>query len=287
MNEEQRNQVKEYFAKLEEEKMKLVARTEPAAGMVNWQEEDFDIQGDLVAQFEKGIEDAARGFQERGGPMAAYLEHSQHPINKKAQKGMKGRIPRMPTIQKTPDLMAHRIKNQPFTLGLPCMIARPISKAEIAQDRGNKCSKAQVSEWTKLWQKEVFDIHSVQEWRDVASKARREGRTIHMGRAFGLMVEKNYELPEDDERRKMKYRVVFQGNQVHTQNWEAAVFQGIGSAPASMDAGKCVDIIGNLPGHDLQQSDAEQAYLQSEFTGTETWVGIPQEGWPEDWWISN
>ena len=127
----------------------------------------------------------------------------------------------MPTIPRTEVTMAHRPKQGPFTLGLPCMIARPISKAEIAQDVGQRCSAAQNKEWTKLWEKQVFDISSVQEWRDVAAKARREGRTIHMGRAFGLMVEKNYELPENDERRKMKYRVVFQGNQVHTQNWEA------------------------------------------------------------------
>ena len=288
MTNEQKDQVKEYFKKMEEEKLKLVAKDEPAAGITQWDDDDYDKHGELIAAFEQGIEDASRGFQDRGGPMAAYLEHSKYPINKyKAQKGMRGRIPRMPTIPRTETTMAHRKKQQPFTLGLPCMIARPISKAEIAQDVGQRCSAAQFKEWSKLWEKQVFDISSVHEWREVAAKARKEGRTIHMGRAFGLMVEKNYELPEDDERRKMKYRVVFQGNQVHTQNWEAAVFQGVGSAPASMDAGKCVDIIGSLPGNDLQQSDAEQAYLQSDFTGTETWVAIPEEGWPEDWWMIN
>ena len=184
----------------------------------------------------------------------------------------------MPTASRTRENMNHRIKNVPFTLGLPAMIARPVSKAEISADKGNKYSKAQTKEWDKLWEKTVFDISSVAEWSLVAQKARREGRTIHMGRAFGLMVERNYELPEDDPRRKLKYRVVVQGNQVHTQNWEAAVFQGVGSAPASMDAGKGVDIVGCLPGYKLQQSDAEQAYLQSDFNGTETWVAIPQEG---------
>ena len=34
-----------------------------------------------------------------------------------------------------------------------------------------------------------------------------------MGRAFGLMAEKNYELPVTDKRRKMKYRVVLEEQQ--------------------------------------------------------------------------
>ena len=69
----------------------------------------------------------------------------------------------------------------------------------------------------------------------------------------------------------MKYRVVFQGNNVFTQNHEIALFQDIGSQPASMEAGKATDAFGCFEGHELQQADAMQAYIQAEFTdGTET-----------------
>ena len=94
-----------------------------------------------------------------------------------------------------------------------------------------------------------------------------------MGRAFGFMVEKNYESPESA---KFKYRVVFQGNNVIDQDWEAAVFQDLGSSPASMEAGKLCDAYACMPGHAMQQADSEQAYIQADLTGTETWISLPE-----------
>ena len=105
-----------------------------------------------------------------------------------------------------------------------------------------------------------------------------------MGRAFGIMVERNYELDVSDGRRKMKYGVVFQGNNVHTANWETACFEDAGSSPASMEAGKVVDCYSLYPGNEGEQADAEQAYIQSEWTGTPTWVELPEEAWPPEWW---
>jgi len=72
---------------------------------------------------------------------------------------------------------------------------------------------------------------------------------------------------------------------VCTANYEAAMFQDLGSAPASMEASKNVDCYGCFPGHFIEQADAEQAYIQAELTGTETWIAIPEEAWPESWWI--
>ena len=108
-----------------------------------------------------------------------------------------------------------------------------------------------------------------------------------MGRLFGIMVEKGSELPlydaqgNRDPRRKYKYRVVFQGNRVVNQNWEVAMFQNLGSSPATMEAGKVVDMFGCLPGHATEQADANQAYVQAELKGTETWVWLPPEAWEE------
>ena len=104
-----------------------------------------------------------------------------------------------------------------------------------------------------------------------------------MGRLFGLCVQKGAELPDGDKRKKFKYRVVFQGNQVVTQNWEVALFQDLGSSPATMEAGKYVDAYGCAPGHSCEQADAEQAYVQAELQGVETWVALPKEAWPKSW----
>ena len=70
----------------------------------------------------------------------------------------------------------------------------------------------------------------------VNAKKKDPNYTIHMGRLFGICVQKGAELPPGDKRQKYKYRVVFQGNQVVTQNWEVAPFQDLGSSPATMVA---------------------------------------------------
>ena len=106
-----------------------------------------------------------------------------------------------------------------------------------------------------------------------------------MGRIFGITVEKNHVLKKEDKNRKFKYRVFFQGNKVCTQDFESAIFQDLGSWPASMEASKKIGCYGCSPGHSTQQADAEQAYVQAELIGTETWAAIPEEAWPSDWWI--
>ena len=147
-------------------------------------------------------------------------------------------IPSMPTADFDD---VHREKRPITTFGLPCAVARPVGKAE--REREPEAQKAIRAEWLRLRNKKVWDEDSVREWSDVASEARRRKledptHNVHMGRLFGICVEKGSELPVGDSRRKYKYRVVFQGNRVITQNWEAALFQDMGSSPASMEAGK-------------------------------------------------
>ena len=76
---------------------------------------------------------------------------------------------------------------------------------------------------------------------------------------------------------------MFQGNNVVDQDWTVAIFQDLGSAPANMEAGKAADAYGCFPGHATQQADAEQAYIQAELIGPETWVALPPEAWPDEW----
>ena len=57
-------------------------------------------------------------------------------------------------------------------------------------------------------------------------------------------------MPEGHALRKYKGRVVFLGNRVQDENWEAAIFQDLGSSPATMQAAKSIDAYGCLPGHE-------------------------------------
>lgn len=75
---------------------------------------------------------------------------------------------------------------------------------------------------------------------------------------------KNSELPDGDDRKKYKYRVVFQGNRVVDQNMDEAQFQDLGSAPATVEASRLCILKGLLPGNKIEQADAMQAYIQAE-----------------------
>ena len=130
---------------------------------------------------------------------------------------------------------------------------------------------------------QVWDEHLVANWRDVRSAARHEGRTVHVGRVFGIIVEKNHELDPRDPRRKYKGRAVFGGDNVKDQDSNWAIFQELGSSPATMDAARAADAYGLCPGNAVQQSDARQAYTQAWLRGTETWVRLPRDQWPEGW----
>ena len=148
------------------------------------------------------------------------------------------------------------------------MVARPVGKKEI--EAQPKAQEAVQKEWQRLRDKRVWDESSVREWGDVAKEARDKGKEVHIGYLFGLCVEKNSELADGDPNKKYKYRVVFQGNRVVNQNWEAALFQDLGSSPATMEASRAADAYGCAPGHDIEIADAEQAYIQAELRGADT-----------------
>ena len=62
------------------------------------------------------------------------------------------------------------------------------------------------------------------------------------------------------------------------------MFQDLGSSPATQEASRAADFVGCQPGNDLQQADAEQAYVQALLKGTKTWVQLPSEFWPLEWY---
>ena len=109
------------------------------------------------------------------------------------------------------------------------------------------------------------------------------GKRTHVGSIFGIMVENGSEFLDGDEREKMKYRAVLQGNDVVNEIWETAICQDLGSAPAPMEAGKMFVAYVCLTGNSQQQADVEQAYVQIEFEGGEVWACLPEGAWPEPW----
>ena len=100
------------------------------------------------------------------------------------------------------------------------------------------------------------------EWQQVADEARKSGVKAHVGRIFGIVVEKHLELPVGHPDRKFKGRLVFQGNDVKDENAHYAIFSEPSSSPATLEASKNVDAYGLFPGHALRKADGEQAYIQ-------------------------
>ena len=76
---------------------------------------------------------------------------------------------------------------------------------------------------------------------------------------------------------------MFPGNSVWDEEGKWAVFQESGSWPATMEAAGCADAYGLMPGHNVQQAHAEQAYTQAEIEGTPRWVRLPRDQWPKTW----
>ncbi|MBZ4217805.1 hypothetical protein, partial [Klebsiella aerogenes] len=80
-------------------------------------------------------------------------------------------------------------------------------------------------EWRHLIAQGVWDLSSVRERADVAAEARAAKTNVQFGRLHGICVEKNSEHEEGHPSRKFRGHVVFLGNQVLNQNYEAAVLQ--------------------------------------------------------------
>ena len=62
------------------------------------------------------------------------------------------------------------------------------------------------------------------------------------------------------------------------------MFQDLGSSPSTMEAGKAADIVGCMKGNNVQQADAEQAYVQADLNSpVPTWITLPKNQQPKHW----
>ena len=117
-----------------------------------------------------------------------------------------------------PNHLRHRQKNvAPSKFPLSMASARPVNRSEFAKHPA--AMDAYWKEWSNLESKEVWKWSSLTEWDDVAAKAKGNNEEIHFGYLFGFMVIKGDEFEEGDPRRRWKYRIVFQGNNVKDQDW--------------------------------------------------------------------
>ena len=161
------------------------------------------------------------------------------------------------------------------------LVAKILQQPEIQRTPAAKA--ALDKEWRKLVDKGCWIEKQVREYDQVASEAQKKKLKVHFGRVFEICTLKGSELQEGDPNRKYKGRSVFQGNKVLDENSDHALFAELGSSPASMEAGKIIDVYGSQPGFAKQQADARQAYTQALFKGTETWVRLPRNRWPKAW----
>ena len=125
-------------------------------------------------------------------------------------------VPAMPKVAapaveehrpKLRELVKEKIKELEFKVALEpfASVARLVSKDEIA--RNPKAKAALDKEWENLRNRGVWDEKRVRECRDIVAEARREGKTVHLGRIFEACYEKGSELPESDPGRKFKGRI--------------------------------------------------------------------------------
>jgi len=184
--------------------------------------------------------------------------------------------PVMPTVAYDPKHRPKLRRRVPFN----ACVARPVSRRE--QRANPKARDAMRDEWERLRKMGTWDDTTVEEWSDVAKKARAANEEVHFGYLLGSCFEKGSELPDNHPDRKFKGRSVFQGDRVVNQNYEVALFQDLGSSPATLEAARACDAFGCAPGNATQVADAPAAYVQADLKGTPCWVHLPEDAWPDD-----
>ena len=103
------------------------------------------------------------------------------------------------------------------------------------------------------------------EWIVVAAESERIGIKGHVATIFEICIVKGAELDDKDPRKAFEGRAVLDGSWVKDENYDVALLNAMGSSPATMQAGKAVEVFGLQPGYTIEQADAEAAYNQMRF----------------------
>jgi hypothetical protein len=123
-----------------------------------------------------------------------------------------------------------------------CCVACLVFEEKIRSSPGAQAALRK--EWNRLRLIDTRREDLVEEWDDVKRRAENNNTMIHMGMVFQKCVEGDFETETPERLHKWKGRVVFRGNDVVGENWDVAMFQEFGSAPATMVAAKMCDLFG-------------------------------------------
>ena len=217
-------------------------------------------------QWLKGWDTTAKALQ---GPISEIIsDQSMTPL---------GEAPRTPRGEANDQLCsrlssaAHRQKIDSSVF--PAMVTRIVSRSELAWNEPARAAlrKEMLNLAAKCWGGSKRRARA-----EVIADARAESREVQFAGVHGIIGEKGSELPIGDPRRKFKGRGVLLGNRVWNQDFEQASFADLGNAPTLLEGGRTNDAYGCHPGHDVQQADAVQAYIQAPMQ-TEVWVSLPSE----------
>ena len=205
----------------------------------------------------------------------------QTPKDKVAWENLKGsHVPQMP-INSRPPPEVHRDHVPDYDFPLNILVTEPAFRAQ--RKAIPKVQEACNKEWETLTKRDTWDPASVREWNVVCLQAKQQNYKVHVACIFEICVVKGLELSDSDPRKIYKGRAVLDGSWVKDDNYDVALFNDLGSSPANMQAGKVVDAFGLQPDYVIQQADAEAAYTQCELKCTPTWVRLPEERWPDEW----
>jgi hypothetical protein len=94
---------------------------------------------------------------------------------------------------------------------------------------------------------------------------------------------KNWDAVGPKEHR-WKGRVVFGGDRIKKATGQWAIFEDVGSTPASMQATRiAIALDAAVKTYSLLQSDFIRAYVQALLSGAKTFISMPKAWWPKAW----
>ena len=166
----------------------------------------------------------------------------------------------------------------------PSLVVRQIG-LKTPEGKSPKAIAARDKELSGHRRRGTWDESTVTEYRDLMrDKSQAE---IMCGRVFGILGNKHDECPVEEQ--ELKFRAVFQGNNIRTKTGISAIdlFEEVSSAPASFTAIRCALAASVLKKLVVSVRDALQAYLQARINTPEripTWVELPVEWWPAEWY---
>lgn len=141
--------------------------------------------------------------------------------------------PSMPCIP-SGEAKEHRKKVNSQQLPFPAAVSRPVSRKEMLENP--EALKRMRDEWNGLTEQGTVEFGTVKnplifEYDSIRNESRTNREEIHFGRVHGIMVEKHWQLPKEDPRRKLKGRAVLVGNKVTNRG---CILSRLGKFPSNI-----------------------------------------------------